>query len=63
MHKGKQIILLPLTPAEIVHHDKKLAEISNNDHTFDSSGVTSKDNTMTGGALLAKTSLNAENFY
>jgi hypothetical protein len=28
MHKGKKIILLPLTPAEIVKHDKELAEIS-----------------------------------
>jgi hypothetical protein len=62
MHKGKKIVLLPLTPAKIIKYDKELAEISNNDHAFDSSGVTSKDSTMTGGALLAKTSLNAENF-
>jgi hypothetical protein len=62
MHKGKKIVLLPLTPAEIVKHDKELAEISNNDHAFDSSRVTSKDSTTVGGALLAKISLNAENF-
>jgi hypothetical protein len=43
-----------LTPAEIVQHDKKLAEISNNDHAFDSCGVTSKDYTVMGGALLAE---------
>jgi hypothetical protein len=62
MHKGKKIALLPLTPAKIVQHDKELAEISNNDHAFDSSGVTSKDIMGMGGALLAKTSLDAENF-
>jgi hypothetical protein len=62
MHKGKKTVLLPLTPVKIVKHDKKLVEISNNDHTFNSFGVTSKDSTMTGGALLANTSLNAENF-
>jgi hypothetical protein len=27
MHKGNKIILLPLTPAEIVKHDKELAKI------------------------------------
>jgi hypothetical protein len=61
MHKGKQIVLLPLTLLKL-QHDKELAKISNNDHAFDSSGVTSKDSMVTGGALLAKTSLNAENF-
>jgi hypothetical protein len=35
MHNGKKIILLPLTPTEIVKHDKELAKISKNDHALD----------------------------
>jgi hypothetical protein len=34
-HKGKKIILLPLTLAEM-KDDKELAEISKNDHALDS---------------------------
>ncbi|PUZ46296.1 hypothetical protein GQ55_7G051200 [Panicum hallii var. hallii] len=43
MHKGKKIILLPLTPAEIVKHDKELAEISKNDHALDPFVATSHE--------------------
>jgi hypothetical protein len=59
MHKSKKIILLPLTPAEIVKHDKELAEISKNDHALDPPAQEIK---LKGGALLARTSLNAENY-
>jgi hypothetical protein len=59
---GKKIVLLPLTPAEIVKHDKELAEISKNDHALDPPVATSQDIKLKGDALLAKTSLNAENY-
>jgi hypothetical protein len=59
---GKKIVLLPLTPAEIVKHDKELAEISKNDHALDPPVATSQEIKLKGGALLAKTSLNAENY-
>ena len=62
LHKGKKIVLLPLTPAEIVKHDKQLAEISKNDNALDSSAATTKEIKLKGGALIAKTSLNAENY-
>ena len=62
LHKGKKIVLLPLTPAEIVKHDKELAEISKNDNALDSSAATTKEIKLKGGALIAKTSLNAENY-
>jgi hypothetical protein len=41
LHKGKKIVLLPLTLAEIVKHDKELAKISKNDHALHPSGATS----------------------
>ncbi|PUZ47682.1 hypothetical protein GQ55_7G186100 [Panicum hallii var. hallii] len=56
MHKDKKIILLPLTPAEIVKHDKKFAEIFKNDHTLDTHVATSPEIKL-GGALLAQISL------
>jgi hypothetical protein len=59
MHKGEKIVLLPLTPAEIVKHNKNLAEISKNDHALDTHAQEIK---LKEGALLAKTSLNAENY-
>jgi hypothetical protein len=62
MHKGKKIILLPLTHAEIVKHDKELAEISTNDHALHPSDATSQEIKLKGGVLLAKTSFNAENY-
>jgi hypothetical protein len=62
LNKGKKIILLPLTPVEIVKHDKELVEISKNDHTLHPSGATSQEVKLKGGALIAKTSLNAENY-
>ena len=62
LHKGKKIVLLPLTPAEIVKHDKELAEISKNDNVLDSSAAKNKEIKLKGGALVAKTSLNAENY-
>ena len=37
MHKGKKIVLLPLTPVEIVQCEKKLVENKKNEHTLDSS--------------------------
>jgi hypothetical protein len=61
MHKGKQIVLLPLTPTEIVKHDKELAEIFKNYHAVDPPVATSQEIKLKGDALLAKTSLNAEN--
>jgi hypothetical protein len=62
MHKGNKIILLALTPTEIVKHEKELAKISNNDHALDPYGATSMESKLKGGAFLAKISLNAENF-
>ena len=62
LHKGKKIVLLPLTPAEIVKHDKELAEISKNDNALDSSAATTKEIKLNGGALIAITSLNAEHY-
>ena len=62
LHKGKKIILLPLTSAEIVKHDKKFAEIFKNDNALDSSAATTKEIKLKGGALIDKTSLNAENY-
>ena len=62
LHKGKKIVLLPLAPAEIVKQDKELAEISKNDNALDSSAATTKEIKLKGGALVAKTSLNAENY-
>ena len=62
LHKGKKIVLLPLTPAEIVKHDKELAEISKNDNVLDSSAAKNKEIKLKGGAFIAKTSLNAENY-
>jgi hypothetical protein len=59
MHKGKKIVLLPLAPAEIVKHDKELAEISKNDHALNPPAQEIK---LKGGALLVKTSLNAESY-
>jgi hypothetical protein len=59
MHKGKKIVLLPLTPAEIVKHDKELVEVSKNDHALD---PPTQEIKLKGGALLANTSLNAENY-
>ena len=62
LHKGKKNVLLPLTPTEIVKHDKELAEISKNVNALDSSAPTTKEIMLKGGALVAKTSLNAENY-
>ena len=62
LHKCKKIVLLPLTPAEIVNHGKELAEISKNVNALDSSAPTTKEIMLKGGALVAKTSLNAENY-
>jgi hypothetical protein len=62
MHKAKKIILLPLTPAEIVKYNKELAEISKNDHALDPPVATSQEIKLKVGALLAKTSLSAENY-
>jgi hypothetical protein len=42
MHKGKKTVLLTLTPAEIVKHDKELAKISKNDHALDPPIATSQ---------------------
>ena len=54
--------MLPLTPAEIVKHDKELAEISKNDNVLDSSAAKNKEIKLKGGALIATISLNAENY-
>jgi uncharacterized membrane protein YgaE (UPF0421/DUF939 family) len=62
MHKAKKIILLPLTPAEIVKYNKELAEISKNDHALDPPVATSQEIKLKGGALLPKIYLNAENY-
>jgi hypothetical protein len=62
MHKGKKIVLLPLTPAKIVKHDKKLAKISKNYNALHTSGATSAEIKLKGRALIAKTSMNAENY-
>ena len=62
LHKGKKIVLLPLAPAEIVKQDKELAEISKNDNALDSSVATTKEIKLKGSFLIAKTSLNAENY-
>jgi hypothetical protein len=62
MHKAKKIILLPLTPAEIVKYNKELAEISKNDHALDPPVATSQEIKLKEGSLLAKTSLSAENY-
>ena len=59
---AKKNVLLPLTSAEIVKHDKKFAEIFKNDNALDSSAATTKEIKLKGGALIAKTSLNAENY-
>jgi hypothetical protein len=59
---ARNFFLLPLTPAEIVKHDKGLVEISKNDHTLHPSGSKSQEIKLKGGALIAKTSLNAENY-
>ena len=56
LHKVKKIVLLP--PAEIVKHDKALAEISKNDHALDPPAETK----LKGSALVAQTSLNVENY-
>jgi hypothetical protein len=57
MHKGKKIVLLLLTRAEIVKHDKELAKISKNDYALDPPVATSQEIKLKGGALLAKTIL------
>jgi hypothetical protein len=62
INKGEKIVLLPLTPAEIVKHDKELAKISKIDHVLDPPVATSQEIKLKGGALLAKTSLNVENY-
>jgi hypothetical protein len=43
MYKGKKIVLLPLTPAAIMKHDKELAKISKNDHALDLPVATSQE--------------------
>jgi hypothetical protein len=62
MHKSKKIVLLYLTPVLIVKHDNEHAEISKNDHALDSSGATTEEIKLKGGASIATTSLNAENY-
>ena len=62
LHKGKKIVLLPLTLAEIVKHDKELDEISKNDNALDSSATTTKEIKLKGCALIAITSLNVEHY-
>ena len=62
LHKGKKIVLLPLTPTEIVKHDKELAEISKNDNALDSSAATTKEIKLKGGALKLLKHLRMLNF-